>query len=162
MADDTRIEDLRRRIREDPASIAFAQLAEELRRAGRLEEAVAVCHTGLKSYPAYISARVTLGRAHIALDQLDEAERELGPVGSAAPENLAATRALAELRARRRGSSAQEAESAPVPAPSPASTTTVERKSTVDAFEYIRIVRTLAALESWLAAIHASRAKRRA
>ena len=35
MADDSRIEELRRRVRKDPASIAFAQLAEELRRARR-------------------------------------------------------------------------------------------------------------------------------
>jgi predicted Zn-dependent protease len=162
MADDARIEDLRRRVREDPASIAFAQLAEELRRAGRPKEAVAVCHTGLASYPAYISARVTLGRALIALDELDEAERELEHVRSSAPENLAATRALADLRARRRGPSGQEAEPADMPAPPPAAPTVLERTSSVDAFQYIRIVRTLAALESWLAAIHASRAKRRA
>ena len=36
MADNQRIEDLRRRVQKDPASIAFAQLAEECRRAGHL------------------------------------------------------------------------------------------------------------------------------
>jgi len=161
VSDNPRIEDLRRRLREDPASIAFAQLAEELRRAGRLEEAVAVCHTGLASYPAYISARVTMGRALVALDRLDEAERELELVRGSAPDNLAAIRALAELRARRHGSSAQ-AEPAAAPVPSPAPASTVERRPGVDAFDYIRIVRTLAALESLLAAVHASRPERRA
>ena len=58
--EDSRIAGLRRRLREDPASIAFAQLGEELRRAGRHQEAVDVCRAGLASYPAYLSARVTL------------------------------------------------------------------------------------------------------
>jgi tetratricopeptide (TPR) repeat protein len=160
MAGDQRIEDLRRRLRGDPASIAFAQLAEELRRAGRLTEAVTACHVGLAIYPGYLSARVTLGRALIALEELGEAERELEHVRNTAPENLAATRALAELRARR-ASLAQRADPAAGPAPPPAPATTVERKSTVDAFEYMRIVRTLAALESWLSAIHVSRPERR-
>ena len=38
MADSQRIDDLRRRVPKDPASIAFAQLAEELRRAGRVPD----------------------------------------------------------------------------------------------------------------------------
>ena len=73
MADHQRIEDLRRRVQKDPASIAFAQLAEECRRAGRYEEAVEVCRAGLAVHPGYLSARVTLGRALIELDQPDEA-----------------------------------------------------------------------------------------
>ena len=40
MADTTRIDELRRRLQKDPASIAFAQLAEEYRRAGRYQDAV--------------------------------------------------------------------------------------------------------------------------
>ena len=36
MAENSRIDDLRRRVQKDPASIAFAQLAEECRRAGRI------------------------------------------------------------------------------------------------------------------------------
>ncbi len=49
MADESRIDDLRRRVQKDPASIAFAQLAEECRRAGRFDEAVEVCRAGLDS-----------------------------------------------------------------------------------------------------------------
>ena len=60
MADSPRIEDLRRRIQKDPASIAFAQLAEEYRRAGQYAEAIDVCRAGLALHPGYLSARVTL------------------------------------------------------------------------------------------------------
>src|SRR5256885_12722533 len=101
VADNQRIEDLRRRVQKDPASIAFAQLAEECRRAGRYEEAVEVCRAGLAVHPGYLSARVTLGRALIELDQPDEALQELSIVLKSAPENLAAIRGTAEIHHRR-------------------------------------------------------------
>ena len=101
MADHPRIEELRRRVQLDPASIAFAALAEEYRRAGRFDEAVATCAAGLKRHPAYLSAHVTLGRALIELGQLEEAQEQLEFVLRAAPENLAAIRGLAEIHHRR-------------------------------------------------------------
>ena len=100
MADSQRIEDLRRRVQKDPASIAFAQLAEECRRAGMFQEAVDVCRTGLELHPGYLSARVTLGRALIELNELDSAFAELDHVLKSAPENLAAIRGLAEIHHR--------------------------------------------------------------
>jgi tetratricopeptide (TPR) repeat protein len=99
--ENARIHDLRRRVQADPTSIAFAQLAEELRRSGVFDEAAAVCRTGLARHPGYLSARVTLGRALIELDQLDEAHEALAMVVAAAPDNLAAIRGLAEIHQRR-------------------------------------------------------------
>src|SRR4029077_18663434 len=96
MADNQRIEDLRRRVHKDPASIAFAQLAEELRRNGDYQESVEVCRDSLAIHPGYLSARVPLGRSLLELNQLDEAQAELELVLKSAPENLAALRALAE------------------------------------------------------------------
>lgn len=95
------IEQLERRVKADPTSIAFAALAEEYRRAGRYPEAIEVCRTGLARHPAYLSARVTLGRALIEVGALDEARPELERVLEAAPENLAAIRGLAEIHHRR-------------------------------------------------------------
>src|SRR3954463_5340466 len=100
MADSQRIEDLRRRVPRDPASIAFAQLAEECRRAGGFQEAVDVCRAGLELHPGYLSARVTLGRALIELNDLDVALAELEHVLKSAPENLAAIRGVAEIHHR--------------------------------------------------------------
>ena len=101
MSDNQRIDDLRRRVQKDPASIAFAQLAEELRRDGQYEESVETCRAGLARHPGYLSARVTLGRALIELNQLEDAQGELEHVLKNAPENLAALRGLGEIHHRR-------------------------------------------------------------
>jgi len=98
---DSRIQDLRRRVERDPASIAFAQLAEEYRRAGRHREAIAACRAGLAHHPDYKSARVTLGRAFLAVGDIDSAERELSQVLRAAPDNLAALKEIADVYRRR-------------------------------------------------------------
>lgn len=104
---DTRIDDLRRRVQVDPASIAFAALAEEYRRLGQFEEAIATCTAGLQRHPAYLSAHVTLGRALMGVGRYDEARQELEHVLRAAPENLAAIRGLAEIHNHQREASAR-------------------------------------------------------
>ena len=96
-----RIAELRRRVDADPSSIAFAQLAEEYRRAGNYQAAEQCCRTGLTRHPSYLSARVTLGRTLIELDKLEEAEGELEFVLKSAPDNLAAIRGMAEIHQRR-------------------------------------------------------------
>lgn len=101
MPDNPRIDELRRRVDKDPASIAFAQLAEEYRRAGENEDAIRVCRGGLAQHPGYLSARVTLGRALLETGQFDDAQAELEQVMRVAPDNLAAIRALAEIHQRR-------------------------------------------------------------
>jgi tetratricopeptide (TPR) repeat protein len=96
--DNPRLLELRRRVQADPASIAFAQLAEECRRDGANDEAVGICRAGLAFHPDYLSARVTLGRALTELGKLDEAHAELNTVLTQAPDNLAANRAMAEIQ----------------------------------------------------------------
>jgi tetratricopeptide (TPR) repeat protein len=100
MAENPRIDELRRRVQADSASIAFAALAEEFRRVGRYDEAVETCRTGLQRHPAYLSARVTLGRALIEIGELEAAREELDTVLRSAPENLAAIRGLAQIHER--------------------------------------------------------------
>jgi tetratricopeptide (TPR) repeat protein len=95
-----RIEDLRRRVASDPASIAFAQLAEEYRRERLYDEAIRVCQEGLARYPGYVSARVTLARTLIDLGRFDQASAEISRVFEMAPDNVAAARALDDLRRR--------------------------------------------------------------
>jgi uncharacterized protein HemY len=63
VATNPRIDDLRRRLEKEPGSRLFAQLAEELRKDGELEEAIRVSRAGLQKHPSYPSARMTLGRA---------------------------------------------------------------------------------------------------
>src|SRR5262245_33489622 len=127
MPESPRIEELKRRVQSDPASIAFAALAEEYRRAGRFDEAIETCNTGLVRHPSYLSAHVTLGRALIEVGRLQEARTELEYVLKLAPENLAAIRGLAEIHHRigdehsEHVELAEPIESAP-PAPAPIET----------------------------------------
>ena len=101
MGENSRLNELRRRVQADPASIAFAALAEEYRRLGKFQQAIEACTEGLKRHPSYLSAHVTLGRALLEVGRFDEAEQQLQFVLSAAPENLAAIRGLAEIHHRR-------------------------------------------------------------
>lgn len=157
----------------DPASIAFAQLAEEQRRLGQLTEAVATCRTGLETHPGFMSARVTLGRALLALGQLDEAAAELKSALAVNPDSYAATRALADTYRQqgRRDDALSFYESARKLAPNdPDLDHTIrtlrsngEADPAVGESEAVsrRAAATVAALEKWTEAIHATRAKRR-
>lgn len=139
MGDNPRIAELRRRVEADPASIAFAQLAEEYRRGGDYERTVAVCRTGLAQYPGYVSARLTLGRALIELGRFEDARAELDRVLKITPDNLAAVRSLEDLRERVRLAR---------PGPSAGTPTTRSQDPA------------LRTLETWLEAILADRARR--
>jgi Flp pilus assembly protein TadD len=170
MPDTSRIEDLRRRVDKDPASIAFAQLAEEYRRAGRFEDAIQVCRDGLNRHPNYVSARVTLGRALLQSEQLDAAQQQFEQVLESAPTNLAAVRGLADLLQRRGALADALARYVTAQALAPGDPE-IERRVT-DLGRELHAARTrdtrrrrdalLAAFEPWIAAIHVTRAQRRA
>ena len=96
MASNPRIEDLRKRLDKDPSSRLFAQLAEELRKDGELEEAIRVSREGLHRHPAYPSARMTLGRALLDTGDLAAARIEFETVLKGAPDNILASRFLGE------------------------------------------------------------------
>jgi tetratricopeptide (TPR) repeat protein len=165
-----RLEDLRRRIEKDPASIAFAQLAEECRRLGRHQEAIDICRRGLTTHPGYLSARVTLGRSLLHLGQLDEAHQELEIVLQGAPENLAALRAMGDISRRRSDiprALAQYRAALQLAPNDPELERGIEELSealtqSANERENVRTRSVLAALEQWLAAIHVTRAQRSA
>jgi len=176
----------------DPASIAFAQLGEELRRAGLFSEAVDTCRAGLVRHPAYLSARVTLARALVELDRLGDAREEFELVLRSASDNLAAMRGLGEIHQReggleqalahyrsaldvapndpdlegavadleRRVALIREEPAAPAVASEPAVAVSFE-SGPVDP-DRDAALRTVAALEGWLAAINVARADQRA
>lgn len=121
MSENPRIDELKRRVQQDPASIAFAALADEYRRAGLFHDAVETCRAGLQRHPAYVSARVTLGRALMELGELQEAAEHLEQVLRSAPENLAAIRALADIH-RRNGEPLESLQAAAAEAASAAQT----------------------------------------
>lgn len=170
MSDSVRLDDLRRRIEHDPASIAFAQLAEEYRRLGRLQDAIDLCRNGLSRHPSYLSARVTLGRALMQIGSLEEAQHEFEQVLQGAPQNLSALKILGDIHSRR-GDVAQALsryQAALLLAPNDPE---VDRKAaemrealaqSAHEREHLRARSIVAELERWLAAIHVTRTQRRA
>lgn len=96
MATNPRIEDLRKRIEKDPGSRLFAQLAEELRKDGELEDAIRVAREGLQKHPSYPSARMTLGRALLDTGDWAAARTEFELVLKTAADNILASRYLGE------------------------------------------------------------------
>lgn len=87
------------RLASEPRSRIFAQLADAYRKAGRLEEAIRTCRSGLREHPTYASARMVLGRALNEKGQLAEAEKELAIVLELTPGNAVAHRLLGDLAA---------------------------------------------------------------
>jgi hypothetical protein len=85
VVDGPRIDELRRRVLDDPASLVFLQLADEYRRAGRLDEAIAACRDGLAHHPDDASLRVILGLSLMESGRLEESRRALEGVVRAAP-----------------------------------------------------------------------------
>ena len=83
----------------EPHSRIFAQLADALRKAGRLEEAIQTCRSGLRDHPTYAAALVVLGRALLQKGQPLEAEKELTAALKLSPCNVAAHRLLADAAA---------------------------------------------------------------
>ena len=74
----------------------FAQLAEQLRKEGELEEAIGVARAGLERHPNYPSARLTLGRALLDSGDPAAAQIELAAAVKGAPDNILASRLLGE------------------------------------------------------------------
>ena len=91
------IEQLAKKLAEDPRSKVFIPLAEEYMKAGFFQEAAAVLEDGLKNYPTFVTALVALGRVYLHLDQADKAKAVLEEVIRHSPENLMAHRMLAKL-----------------------------------------------------------------
>src|SRR6058998_3299198 len=76
------------RLARDPASLAFAQLADLYRKAGRTRDAVALCRDGLARYPHYTTARLILAKALAAAGDLDAATIELAAILAVSPKDV--------------------------------------------------------------------------
>jgi len=88
------------RLARDPASLAFAQLADLYRKAGRTRDAVALCRNGLTRYPHYTTARLILAKALVADGQLAPAQVELEAILEANPKDVQCHRLAAEIQRR--------------------------------------------------------------
>jgi len=95
-ATNPKIEELRFRLKTDPRSRLFYQLAEELRKAGHFDESEQVLRSGLGVYPTYLAAWVSLGR--VLREQKNDAGvvEALNRAMQLDPGNVVAARLLAD------------------------------------------------------------------
>lgn len=91
------IEKLKEKVDKDLNSKLFVPLAEEYRKEGMTNEAIAVLQKGLQSQPGYMSARVSLGKIYLEKGNMNEARIEFENVIAAIPDNLYAHKKLAEI-----------------------------------------------------------------
>ncbi|OGK99709.1 MAG: hypothetical protein A3E31_14575 [Candidatus Rokubacteria bacterium RIFCSPHIGHO2_12_FULL_73_22] len=89
------------RLARDPGSLAFAQLADLYRKAGRTREAAALCRDGLTRYPHYTTARLILAKTLVADGDLDGALAELARILEVSPKDVQCHRLAAEIHRRR-------------------------------------------------------------
>ena len=104
MTDDTLLAAMRRheeRLARDPSSLAFAQLADLYRKAGRAPDAIALCRQGLVRYPQYTTARLILAKALLAEGRLDEGAAEIATMLDQSPKDVQCLRLAAEVERRR-------------------------------------------------------------
>jgi predicted regulator of Ras-like GTPase activity (Roadblock/LC7/MglB family)/Flp pilus assembly protein TadD len=95
--EEAEIKELSKKLAQNPDSMVFVQLADAYRRAGDLEQSIAVCQQGLERHPTYTTARSILGRNYLDLKKLDEAEAEFRQIEVADPENIMAHRMLGQI-----------------------------------------------------------------
>ena len=89
------------RLARDPGSLAFAQLADLYRKAGRTREAAALCRDGLARYPHYTTARLILAKALATEGDLEAALTELAAILETSPNDVQCHRLAAEIHRRR-------------------------------------------------------------
>ncbi len=82
------IEELKKKLSQNPDSLIFVPLADAYRRAGMLDEAIEVCKKGLEKHQTYTSARVVLGRIYSEKNMLDDAIAEFKKVEAVDVDNI--------------------------------------------------------------------------
>lgn len=101
MASSARIEELEKKFNENPRRY-FAPLANEYRKAGDIDQAIAICRTYVPQQPAHMSGHIVFGQALFEAGQHDEARSVFEAALGLDPENLIALRHLGDI-ARARG-----------------------------------------------------------
>jgi tetratricopeptide (TPR) repeat protein len=97
-ADDIR--QLETRLARGPSPQTYAALGEAYRRAGRLDEALAVCRQGLERHPEYSTARLILAKALLDREEVAAAREALEGFLQVEPDHEPALRLAAECALR--------------------------------------------------------------
>ena len=96
MASTARLDELKKKFEENPRRY-FAPLANEHRKSGDLDQAIALCRTHLPQQPAHISGHIVLAQALYEAGSLDESRDIFHTALGLDPENLIALRYLGDI-----------------------------------------------------------------
>lgn len=96
MASSARLDELRKKFDENPRRY-FAPLANEYRKAGETEQAIAICREYLPQQPGHMSGHIVFGQALYEARQFEEAKTVFETALSLDPENLIALRHLGDI-----------------------------------------------------------------
>ena len=88
------------RLAKDPTSLAFAQLADLYRKAGRPTDAIATCRAGLARYPHYTTARLILAKTLLTENDPAAALTEIEAILQVSPKDVQCHRLAAEAHRR--------------------------------------------------------------
>ena len=96
MASSARLDELKKKFEENPRRY-FAPLANEHRKSGDLDQAIALCRTHLPQQPGHISGHIVLAQALFEAGTLDESREIFHSALGLDPENLIALRYLGDI-----------------------------------------------------------------
>src|SRR5512132_1530131 len=96
MASSARIEELQKKFEENPRRY-FAPLANEYRKAGQIDQAIAICREYLPQQPGHMSGHIVYGQALYESRQYEESKAVFETALSLDPENLIALRHLGDI-----------------------------------------------------------------
>ena len=99
MSSAARIEELQKKFDENPRRY-FAPLANECRKAGDLDAAIAICRAHLPQQPGHMSGHIVYGQALFEAGELAEARSVFETALGLDPENLIALRHMGDISAR--------------------------------------------------------------
>jgi len=88
------------RMAKDPTSLGFALLADLYRKAGRMDDAIAVCRDGLIRHPHYTTARLILAKALLSRQDFAAALAEIDAILGVSPNDVQCHRLAAEAHRR--------------------------------------------------------------
>lgn len=96
MANSARIDELKKKFDENPRRY-FAPLANEYRKAGDPDQAIAICREFLPQQPGHMSGHIVYGQALFDAQQFEEARTIFDTALTLDPENLIALRHLGDI-----------------------------------------------------------------